>query len=132
MRTGVYSSTDVGTGKAKDEKAPLSEIISVLNERFGTEFDEEDRRLTGQRLLTRYSIAEIRAKSMENLARWRRQGAWSPAYDEWQHVISDASDATLRHILVGRDEVSNRLRRSMPYVGLLSCDEIRSLNAGLL
>jgi type I restriction enzyme R subunit len=39
----VKSPTDVGTGKAKDEKVPLSEIISVLNERFGTEFSEEDR-----------------------------------------------------------------------------------------
>lgn len=39
----VKSPTDVGTGKAKDEKIPLSEIISVLNERFGTEFTEEDR-----------------------------------------------------------------------------------------
>jgi type I restriction enzyme R subunit len=40
---GVKSPTDVGTGKAKDEKAPLSEIIDVLNDRFGTEFTEEDR-----------------------------------------------------------------------------------------
>lgn len=40
---GVYGPTDVGTGKAKEEKAPLSEIIQVLNERFGTEFTEEDR-----------------------------------------------------------------------------------------
>ena len=39
----VYSPKEVGTGKAKDEKAPLSEIISVLNERFGTAFTEEDR-----------------------------------------------------------------------------------------
>ena len=39
----VKSPTEVGTGKAKDEKAPLSEIIQVLNERFGTEFNEEDR-----------------------------------------------------------------------------------------
>lgn len=41
--TGVYAPTEVGTGKAKDEHVPLSEIISVLNERFGTEFSEEDR-----------------------------------------------------------------------------------------
>ena len=40
---GVKSPTDVGTGKAKEEKAPLSEIIKVLNERFGTNFTEEDR-----------------------------------------------------------------------------------------
>jgi type I restriction enzyme, R subunit len=38
----IKSPTDVGTGKAKDEKAPLSEIIEVLNERFGTRFTEED------------------------------------------------------------------------------------------
>ncbi len=40
---GVYSPTDVGSGKSKEEKAPLSEIIQVLNERFGTAFTEEDR-----------------------------------------------------------------------------------------
>ena len=39
----VSSPTAVGTGKAKDEQAPLSEIIKVLNERFGTTFNEEDR-----------------------------------------------------------------------------------------
>lgn len=40
---GVKSPTEVGTGKAKEDKAPLSEIIKVLNERFGTAFTEEDR-----------------------------------------------------------------------------------------
>jgi len=40
---GVKSPTDVGTRKAKDEKVPLSEIIKVLNKRFGTNFTEEDR-----------------------------------------------------------------------------------------
>ena len=39
----VKSPTDIGTGKAKDERVPLSEIIEVLNERFGTQFGEEDR-----------------------------------------------------------------------------------------
>ena len=39
----VKSPTDVGTGKATDEKAPLSEVITVLNDRFGTDFTEEDR-----------------------------------------------------------------------------------------
>lgn len=40
---GVFSPTAVGTGKAKEEQAPLSEIIQVLNQRFGTAFTEEDR-----------------------------------------------------------------------------------------
>jgi len=39
----VKSPTDVGTGKATDQKAPLSAVIAVLNDRFGTDFTEEDR-----------------------------------------------------------------------------------------
>lgn len=39
----VKSPSEVGTGKSTDEKKPLSEIIDVLNERFGTNFTEEDR-----------------------------------------------------------------------------------------
>jgi type I restriction enzyme R subunit len=35
--------TAVGTGKSVDENKPLSEIIGVLNERFGTVFTDEDR-----------------------------------------------------------------------------------------
>jgi type I restriction enzyme R subunit len=40
---GVKGPTAVGTGKTKDEKVPLSEIIETLNERFATSFTEEDR-----------------------------------------------------------------------------------------
>ncbi|MCW1967094.1 MAG: hypothetical protein KIH69_003090 [Anaerolineae bacterium] len=35
--------TEVNIGKVKDEKALLSEIVSGLNERFGTNFPEADR-----------------------------------------------------------------------------------------
>ena len=35
--------SEAGVKRAKEEKAPLSEIIDVLNERFGTEFEEADR-----------------------------------------------------------------------------------------
>ncbi|MXY43426.1 MAG: type I restriction endonuclease subunit R [Dehalococcoidia bacterium] len=34
---------EVGTGDPEEDKAPLSEIIARLNERFGTEFTDEDR-----------------------------------------------------------------------------------------
>lgn len=53
---GVKSPTDVGTGKAKDEKVPLSEIINVLNERFGTNFSDEDR----------FFFEQIREKATSN------------------------------------------------------------------
>lgn len=39
----VKSPTEVGTGQSDEEEAPLSEIIKALNERFGTEFGEQDR-----------------------------------------------------------------------------------------
>lgn len=39
----VKAPDDVGSRKAKDEKKPLSEIIETLNDRFGTDFTEEDR-----------------------------------------------------------------------------------------
>ena len=42
---GVYvtSPSEVGTGDPEEEKAPLSEIIARLNDRFGTDFTDEDR-----------------------------------------------------------------------------------------
>ncbi len=39
----VRAPTEVGSGRPQDPKAPLSEIIEVLNERFGTQFNEVDR-----------------------------------------------------------------------------------------
>lgn len=39
----IKSPTDTGTRRAKDEERPLSEIIEVLNDRFGTDFTEADR-----------------------------------------------------------------------------------------
>jgi type I restriction enzyme R subunit len=39
----VASPTEVGTGQATDKEIPLSEIIRVLNDRFGTDFKEDDR-----------------------------------------------------------------------------------------
>ncbi len=53
---GVKSPTDVGTGRAKEEKAPLSEIIEDLNDRFGTSFSEEDR----------FFFEQIREKAANN------------------------------------------------------------------
>ena len=53
---GVKSPTDVGTGKPKEEKAPLSEIIKVLNDRFGTNFADEDR----------FFFEQIREKAVTN------------------------------------------------------------------
>jgi len=39
----VKSPTDVGTKKEKDKEVSLSSVIEVLNQRFHTDFKEEDR-----------------------------------------------------------------------------------------
>lgn len=63
---GVYSPTDVGTGKAKEEKAPLSEIIQVLNERFGTAFTDEDRLFFDQIKARATSNSQVVQTAMAN------------------------------------------------------------------
>jgi type I restriction enzyme R subunit len=39
----VKSPTDVGTRRATEIEAPLSELIKALNDKFGTEFSEDER-----------------------------------------------------------------------------------------
>jgi type I restriction enzyme, R subunit len=45
---GLKSLTDVGTRQANDEEVALSQIIEVLNDRFGTEFTKADQLLVEQ------------------------------------------------------------------------------------
>jgi len=70
---------------------------------------------------------EIKAKSLANLHRWRQQGAWVSAFDEWLQIIKSADDGRLYAAMLGRDEDSIRLRQSMPYAGLLPQMELRKL-----
>lgn len=62
----VYGPSDVGTGKAKEEKAPLSEIIQVLNERFGTAFTDEDRLFFDQIKARATSNSQVIQTAMAN------------------------------------------------------------------
>ena len=76
---GVKSPTDVGTGKAKEEKAPLSEIIKILNERFGTNFTDEDR----------FFFEQIREKATndEQVIKLRRANPFDKFQLGLRHVI---------------------------------------------
>ena len=77
-------------------------------------------------VVSRFSLDEIRKKSRENLARWKKQGTWGPAYAEWRDLLA-LEDADLVKTMIGRDDRSNRLRQSMPYVGLLSKGVVEAL-----
>jgi hypothetical protein len=74
-----------------------------------------------------FSPREIRAQSLANLHRWKSQGTWISAYDEWTKILQTGSDGELFNAMLGRDDNSNRLRQSMPYVGLLSQGEVKKI-----
>jgi hypothetical protein len=95
---------------------------------FSTEQLDEHKRRLAAAVVSRFSAQHIRAQSLGNLHRWKAHGAWNSAYAEWQKLLEDADDGELFAVLLGRDERSNQLRQSPPYVGMLSREEIRELN----
>jgi hypothetical protein len=75
-----------------------------------------------------FTPREIRAQMLANLHRWKKQGTWGPAYDEWLAIAQSEDDGALFAAMLGRDDNAVRLRQSMPFVGLLSQEEVRKLH----
>jgi antitoxin component of MazEF toxin-antitoxin module len=93
----------------------------------GERLDELKLKLA-QALVSRESANRIRAHGLANLHRWKERGSWVSAYDEWQELLASGDDGALFATMLGRDERSNRLRQSPPYVGLLPREDVRRLN----
>jgi antitoxin component of MazEF toxin-antitoxin module len=89
--------------------------------------DELKRKLASE-VASRFTPNLIRAHSLANLSRWKKSGVWGPPYAEWQEILESASDGDLFAVMLGRDENSNRLRQSAPYVGLLPREVVGRLN----
>jgi antitoxin component of MazEF toxin-antitoxin module len=89
--------------------------------------DEHKRRLAAA-VASRFPPALIRAHGLGNLHRWKKSGAWSAAYEEWENILTRGSDGELFAAMLGPDEHANQLRQSPPYVGLLPRDVVRRLN----
>ncbi len=62
----VTSPTEVGTGDPEETRAPLSEIIDRLNDRFGTDFTDEDRLFFAQVKERAVSDEEVRSLARAN------------------------------------------------------------------
>jgi antitoxin component of MazEF toxin-antitoxin module len=88
---------------------------------------DERKRQLAVAVVREFPTRQIRAQGLANLHRWRSQGTWVAAYDEWQHILENPSDGGLFAAMLGRDEDSNRLRQSMPFVGLLSQDQVKTI-----
>ena len=91
------------------------------------DLDEHKRRLAAA-VASGFTANHIRAHGLGNLHRWKANGVWGPTYDEWQRLLEHADDGELFAVLLGRDERSNQLRQSPPYVGMLSRGEVERLN----
>lgn len=89
--------------------------------------DELKRKLAFE-VVSRFTPNLIRAQSLANLNRWKKNGVWGPVYAEWQEILDDRNDGDLFAAMLGRDEHSNRLRQSPPYVGLLPREVVSRLN----
>lgn len=89
---------------------------------------DDIKREIAKEVLKRHSPAEVRARSLENLARWKAAGTWSDAYEDWQCILESGDDDRLVAIMVGKDEEANRLRQSMPYAGMLPRHVVEQLN----
>jgi type I restriction enzyme R subunit len=68
----IYGISDVGTRKAKSEEVPLSTIIEVLNDRFGTDFTPADQILFDQFVQAAVEDMEVvqraEANALDNFA----------------------------------------------------------------
>ena len=89
---------------------------------------DELKRSIALSVVRQFTPREIRAQIMANLSRWRGQGAWVPAYDEWRGIAERGHDGELFAAMLGQDDNATRLRQSMPFVGLLSQGEVRRLH----
>lgn len=89
--------------------------------------DELKRKLASE-VVSRFTPKLIRAQSLANLSRWKKNGVWGPVYAEWQEILESGSDGDLFAAMLGPDESSNRLRQSPPYVGLLPREVVTRLN----
>jgi antitoxin component of MazEF toxin-antitoxin module len=95
---------------------------------FSTEQLDEHKRRLAAAVVSRFTAKHIRGQSLGNLHRWKANGVWNSAYGEWKKLLEHADDGELFAVLLGRDERSNQLRQSPPYVGMLSREEVTRLN----
>lgn len=77
---------------------------------------------------TQFPPSEIRRRAIDNLERWKANGVWSLAYEEWMNILNSEDDEELKEALTGMSENANRLRQSAPYVGMLDKALVKAFN----
>ena len=75
---------------------------------------DELRRTMALAIVRQFTPGQIRAQILANLHRWKRQGVWVSAFDEWRDIAKSDDDGQLFAAMLGRDEeaIAN-LRRAI-------------------
>lgn len=89
--------SDVGTGRGADEKIRLSELIDILNERFGTDFTQADQLFFDQ--------IQEEAVSNDDL----RQAASANSVDDFKYVFEKAFEGLVIDRMEGNEEIFGKL-----------------------
>jgi type I restriction enzyme R subunit len=103
--------SDVGTGRIEDEQVPLSRVVDVLNERFGTEFTSADELFWDQ----------IRADATADES--VRDAGEANTIDNFAHIF----DRKLEELVIGRMD-----RNSGQVVRFLDNPEVREFVTRLM
>ncbi len=82
---------------------------------------------TAERVVRSCTVDQIRQRSLANLQRWRSNGTWVSAFDEWRILMEEGTDQDVISVMIGTDERCNRLRQSPPYVGLVEPVALKSI-----
>ncbi|ASK79130.1 type I restriction endonuclease subunit R [Paraphotobacterium marinum] len=89
--------SDVGTGTSTKEEVPLSELVRVFNERFGTDFTEADRLFFEQ--------IEEEAFESEDL----KEAASANSFNDFSSILSKVFENILIDRMEGNEEIFERL-----------------------
>jgi len=89
--------TDVGTGQSEDDEIRLSELIDILNERFGTDFTEADQLFFDQ--------IEAEAKGDEGL----RQAAKVNSMGDFLDIFKKMFEGLVIDRMEGNEDIFGRL-----------------------
>ena len=100
--------SDVGTGSSDDDEIKLSELIDILNERFGTNFTQADQLFFDQ--------IQEEAVNNENL----RQAASANSVDDFRYVFNKALEGLIIDRMEGNEDIFAKLMQDSEFRKLAS------------
>ena len=112
----VSSPTEVGTANPEEERAPLSEIIENLNDRFGTEFTEADRLF----------FEQIKESAIENET--IRQTAQANSLDNFKLVISPQIQHLMYERMSENDALVSRFMNERDFQEIVLAGLLREIH----